>query len=181
MAATPASGGGADPRVDGGPRRLPRPPPPAARGPRRQLLQGPPRFPPWISGGPPTDWRALFAALSVSVLRGWVRAGQDVGAAGRRVDGVPPAGARRELAQAAIRMRPGMHYSASTTALLLHAPLELMDPYLLLCRSTGPLRCESSCLLLGRLLFHGRGRLRSRWVSFPEFIRLTGYSLLVVP
>lgn len=64
--------GGADPRVDGSPRRLPRPPPPAARGARRQLLQG-----------------------------------QDVGAGGRRVDGVPPAGARGELAQAAIRMRPG--------------------------------------------------------------------------
>jgi hypothetical protein len=38
--------GGADPRVDGGRRRLPRTPPPAARGPRRQLLQGPPCFPP---------------------------------------------------------------------------------------------------------------------------------------
>jgi hypothetical protein len=31
-----------------------------------------------------------------------------VGAGGRRVDRVPPAGARGELAQAAIRMRSGM-------------------------------------------------------------------------
>lgn len=72
------------------------------------------------------------------VVPGSARAGQAVGASGRRVDGVPPAGARRELAQAAIRMRPG----SPSPSLLVYVLGGSMD--LTFCCCEGALACYTA-------------------------------------
>jgi hypothetical protein len=89
-------------------------------------------------GGLSADWRVCL--LRVCVLFGSARAGQAVGASGRRVDGVPPAGVRGELAQAAIRMRPG----SPSPSLLVYALASLTLMYLTFYWCEGALACYTA-------------------------------------
>ena len=86
-------------------------------------------------GGSSADWRVCLLRVC-----GSARAGQAVGASGRRVDGVPPAGARRELAQAAIRMRPG----SPSPSLLVYALASLTLMYLTFYWFEGALACYTA-------------------------------------